>query len=194
MSGGPVGFRILSRNPDWLEWLIIQNANAYEVGLTAAWEGLRNALWKNRTPETEKPILGFLELDTIKSVCLTNVALYPKWQEFLHSRQPKAIIFWGQDDIFFTREGGDAYLNELPRAEMHRLDSPRLHLRAHAPLLPRCRSAVRNRILVDCWALLPGNESSGPHVLSLVSRSPKPVQASATSASLVSRCLAVFWP
>jgi pimeloyl-ACP methyl ester carboxylesterase len=66
--GGPVGFRILSRNPDWLEWLIIQNTNAYEVGFTAAWEGLRNALWKNRTPETEKPILGFLELDTIKSV------------------------------------------------------------------------------------------------------------------------------
>ena len=68
--GGPVGFRILSRNPDWLEWLIIQNTNAYEVGFTAAWEGLRNALWKNRTPETEKPILGFLELDTIKSVYL----------------------------------------------------------------------------------------------------------------------------
>ena len=26
--GGPVGFRILSRNSDWLEWLIIQNTNA----------------------------------------------------------------------------------------------------------------------------------------------------------------------
>jgi pimeloyl-ACP methyl ester carboxylesterase len=159
--GGPVGFRILARNPDWLEWLIIQNTNAYEVGFTAAWEGLRNALWKNRTPETEKPITGFLELDTIKRVYLhghkrpelispdnwnmdfrfmerpmarqvqmdffydyrTNVALYPKWQEFLRSRQPKTIIFWGQNDIFFTREGGDAYLKELPKAEMHRLDS-----------------------------------------------------------------------
>jgi hypothetical protein len=53
----------------------------------------------------------------------TNVALYPKWQEFLRRRQPKTIIFWGQDDIFFTREGGDAYLIELPKAEMHRLDS-----------------------------------------------------------------------
>ena len=53
----------------------------------------------------------------------TNVALYAKWQEFLRSRQPKTIIFWGQDDIFFTREGGDAYLMDLPKAEMHRLDS-----------------------------------------------------------------------
>ena len=41
----------------------------------------------------------------------------------IHDRQPKTIIFWGQDDIFFTREGGEAYLGDLPDAEMHRLDS-----------------------------------------------------------------------
>lgn len=159
--GGPVGFRILSRNPDWLEWLIVQNTNAYEVGFTAAWDGFRNKLWKNRTPETEKPLMNFLEIDAIKSIYLfghkkpelispdnwnmdfrfmerpnarrvqmdffydyrTNVPLYPRWQEFLRNRKPKTIIFWGQDDIFFTREGGDAYLAELPKAEMHRLDS-----------------------------------------------------------------------
>ena len=159
--GGPVGFRIVSRNPQWLQWLIIQNTNAYEVGFTAAWDGFRNALWKRRTPETEKPLMAFLELDAIRSVYLhghkdpdaispdnwnmdfrfverpgarkvqmeffydyrTNVGLYPKWQEFLRTRQPKTIIFWGQDDIFFTREGGEAYLKDLPRAEMHRLES-----------------------------------------------------------------------
>ena len=56
--GGPVGFRIVARQPDALEWLIIQNSNAYEVGFTAAWDGLRNALWKTRTPETEQPLSG----------------------------------------------------------------------------------------------------------------------------------------
>jgi pimeloyl-ACP methyl ester carboxylesterase len=159
--GGPVGFRILSRHPDWLQWLIIQNTNAYEAGFTAAWEGFRNALWERRTPETEQPLMAFLELDAIKGVYLhghkqpelispdnwnmdyrfmerpnarkvqmeffydyrTNVALYPQWQAFLRSHQPKTIIFWGQGDIFFTREGGDAYLNDMPNAEMHRLDS-----------------------------------------------------------------------
>jgi pimeloyl-ACP methyl ester carboxylesterase len=159
--GGPVGFRILLRHPDWLEWLIIQNTNAYEAGFSAAWEAFRNGLWKNRTPETEKPLMGFLEIDTIKTAYLhghknpelispdnwnmdfrfmerpnarkvqmelfydyrTNVALYPKWQEFLRSHEPKTIIFWGQNDLFFTREGGDAYLKDLPKAEMHRLDS-----------------------------------------------------------------------
>jgi pimeloyl-ACP methyl ester carboxylesterase len=53
----------------------------------------------------------------------TNVDLYPAWQKFLRERQPKTLIFWGQNDIFFTREGGEAYLRDLPHAEMHRLDS-----------------------------------------------------------------------
>lgn len=159
--GGPVGFRIIARHPDWLEWLIIQNTNAYEIGFTVAWDGFRNALWKNRTPETEGPLAAFLQLDAIKQVYLhghknpeiispdnwnmdfrfmerpnarkiqmdlfydyrTNVTLYPQWQRFLHELQPKTLIFWGQNDIFFTREGGEAYLKDLPNADMHRLDS-----------------------------------------------------------------------
>jgi pimeloyl-ACP methyl ester carboxylesterase len=159
--GGPVGFRIVERNPDWLEWLIIQNTNAYEVGFTSAWDGFRGALWKNRTAETEKPLAAFLEVDAIKGIYLhghkkpelispdnwnmdfrfmerpnarrvqldlfydyrTNVALYPQWQALLREKRPRTIVFWGQDDIFFTREGGEAYLKDLPQAEMHRLDS-----------------------------------------------------------------------
>ena len=66
--GGPVGFRLVDRQPERLEWLIIQNSNAYEVGFTAAWDGLRNALWKKRSPETEQPLLGFLTRDTVKMI------------------------------------------------------------------------------------------------------------------------------
>jgi len=166
--GGPVGFRIVESEPDALEWLIIQNSNAYEVGFTAAWDGLRN-LWKNRSPETEEPLLGLLSRDTIKAIYLhgakrpdlvspdswesdtafmhrpnaarlhldlfydyrTNVPLYPRWQAFLRERQPETIIFWGQDDMFFTREGGDAYLADLPAAEMHRLDAGHFAVEDH---------------------------------------------------------------
>jgi pimeloyl-ACP methyl ester carboxylesterase len=144
-----------------MEWLILQNTNAYEEGFTAAWDGIRHALWKNPGPETEAPLLPFLDLEGIKLVYQhghrlleaispdnwqmdfrfmerpnarrvqldlfydyrTNVALYPAWQQFLRSHQPKTLIFWGQRDIFFTPEGGAAYLRDLPMAELHRLDS-----------------------------------------------------------------------
>ena len=167
--GGPVGFRLTTNNPDALEWLIIQNSNAYEVGFTAAWDGLRHALWKDRSPATEQPLLGFLTRDTIRTIYLhgakrpelvspdawesdiaflqrpnaarlnldlfydyrTNVPLYPAWQTFLRERQPKTLIFWGQDDIFFTREGGDAYLADLPAAEMHRLEAGHFAVEDH---------------------------------------------------------------
>ena len=159
--GGPVGFRIVAQKPEALEWLIIQNTNAYEVGFTDAWKGLRDALWKSRTPENEAGVAGLLELETVKAIYLhgskipelispdnwnsdfatlqranarrvhldlfydyrTNVALYPKWQAFLREREPETIIFWAQDDIFFTREGGEAYLPDLPSAEKHRLEA-----------------------------------------------------------------------
>jgi pimeloyl-ACP methyl ester carboxylesterase len=158
--GGPVGFRLTDSMPDALEWLIIQNANTYEVGFTPAWDGLK-ALWKHRSRETEEPLLGFLAPETIKAIYLhgakrpelvssdawtsdiaflqrphaarlhldlfydyrTNIPLYPKWQEFLRTRQPKTLIVWGQNDMLFTPEGGDAYLADLPTAEIHRLDA-----------------------------------------------------------------------
>jgi pimeloyl-ACP methyl ester carboxylesterase len=160
--GGPVGFRIVTNKPGVLEWLIIQNTNAYEIGFSEAWGGLRNALWLDRNEANEAGAAGLLALDIVKATYLSgstipalispdnwnadylhtlqrphgrqlqldlfydyrnNVTLYPKWQAFLKQHQPKTIIFWGQDDIFFTRAGGEAYLKDLPNAEMHRLSA-----------------------------------------------------------------------
>jgi pimeloyl-ACP methyl ester carboxylesterase len=53
----------------------------------------------------------------------TNAALYSTWQASLRERQPPTLIIWGQGDIFFTPEGGEAYLRDLPDAELIRLDS-----------------------------------------------------------------------
>jgi pimeloyl-ACP methyl ester carboxylesterase len=181
--GGPVGFRVVTRRPDWLEWLIVQNSNAYEVGFTAAWDGLRHAYWKQRTPEAEKPLEAFLDPATIKQIYLhghrrpelispdnwnmdaaflarpnqrriqmdlfydyrTNVARYAEWQGFLRERQPKTLIFWGQDDVFFTREGGEAYLRDLPRAEMHRLESGHFAVEDCAPQIAEAMIAFHSR-------------------------------------------------
>jgi pimeloyl-ACP methyl ester carboxylesterase len=159
--GGPIGNRIIARHPDWLEWQVIQNANTYEEGFTEVWDGIRHALWANRSPETEAPLEAFLEPDTVRTIYTTghsdptkispdnwnmdlfflarpnahrvqldlfydyrtNVELYPAWQAFLRDKRPRTLIFWGQGDIFFTPEGGEAYLRDLPEAELVRLDS-----------------------------------------------------------------------
>ncbi len=168
--GGPIGDRIVGHHPEWLEWLIVQNANTYEEGFTGAWDALRHALWVERTPDTEAPLEGFLAPEGVKGIYLTghrdparispdawtvdlaalarphahraqldlfydyrtNVALYPQWQAFLRERQPKTLILWGQGDIFFTPEGGTAYLRDLPDADLHALDSGHFVLEDHA--------------------------------------------------------------
>jgi pimeloyl-ACP methyl ester carboxylesterase len=167
--GGPIGNRIVERHPDWLEWQVIQNANSYEEGFTAAWDGIRHALWVDRGPETEAPLEAFLEPDTVKAIYTTghrdvskispdnwntdlyflarpnahrvqldlfydyrtNAALYGTWQAALRERQPLTLIFWGQGDIFFTPEGGEAYLRDLPDAELIRLDSGHFAVEDH---------------------------------------------------------------
>jgi pimeloyl-ACP methyl ester carboxylesterase len=93
--GGPVGFRIVEKHPEWLEWLIIQNTNAYQIGFTDLWDGLRNAYWKDRSEANEKAIGAFLEPDTIKTI-------------YLHGHKvPEAISpdNWQMDNHFLEREG-----------------------------------------------------------------------------------------
>jgi pimeloyl-ACP methyl ester carboxylesterase len=53
----------------------------------------------------------------------TNVALYPQIQAFFRSRQPPTLIVWGRNDKIFPAEGARAYLRDLPRAELHLLDT-----------------------------------------------------------------------
>ncbi|HZR72133.1 alpha/beta hydrolase [Bradyrhizobium sp.] len=53
----------------------------------------------------------------------TNAALYPQFQAFFRTRQPPTLIVWGKNDVIFPEAGARAYLSDLPRAELHLLDS-----------------------------------------------------------------------
>jgi pimeloyl-ACP methyl ester carboxylesterase len=52
-----------------------------------------------------------------------NVKLYPRWHEYLRVHQPPALLPWGKNDQFFPPEGAQAYLRDLPQAELHFLDT-----------------------------------------------------------------------
>jgi pimeloyl-ACP methyl ester carboxylesterase len=53
----------------------------------------------------------------------SNLALYDGWHEFFRSKQPKTLIVWGKNDPFFTVEGAQAYLRDIPKAKLHLLDT-----------------------------------------------------------------------
>ena len=53
----------------------------------------------------------------------SNLAHYDEWQSFFRNKQPKTLIVWGKNDPFFTVEGARAYLRDIPKAELHLIDT-----------------------------------------------------------------------
>jgi pimeloyl-ACP methyl ester carboxylesterase len=51
------------------------------------------------------------------------VALYDEWHQYFRDRQPRTLIVWGQNDPFFTVAGAQAFLRDLPQAELHLLEA-----------------------------------------------------------------------
>jgi pimeloyl-ACP methyl ester carboxylesterase len=61
----------------------------------------------------------------------TNVALYPDFHRFFRERRPAMLIPWGRQDPFFTVAGAQAYLRDLPDAELNLLDAGHFALESH---------------------------------------------------------------
>jgi pimeloyl-ACP methyl ester carboxylesterase len=70
--GAPVGFRIATRHPDRVQGLVIQNGNAYEIGLGPGMQALR-PYWRDRAGN-EAAIRGFLTVDATRSQYVDGVA------------------------------------------------------------------------------------------------------------------------
>jgi pimeloyl-ACP methyl ester carboxylesterase len=157
--GAPVGFRLATRAPERVEGLVLQNGNAYEVGLGPGMRALK-PYWQDRCAN-EDAVRGFLQLEATRSQYLdgvtdattvnpdlwevdqryleilgrdkvmldllydyqNNVKLYPRWQEYMRVQHPPALLVWGQNDQFFPVDGARAYLDDLPKAQLHLLNT-----------------------------------------------------------------------
>lgn len=53
----------------------------------------------------------------------TNVSLYPQFQAFFRKHKPPTLIVWGKNDKIFPEAGAHPYLRDLPKAELHLLDT-----------------------------------------------------------------------
>jgi pimeloyl-ACP methyl ester carboxylesterase len=62
----------------------------------------------------------------------SNVALYPKFQEYFRKVQPPMLAVWGQNDPFFLPPGAKAFARDIPKAEVHFFDTGHFALETHA--------------------------------------------------------------
>ncbi len=158
--GAPIGYRISAAHPEAIDKIVVQNGNAYVVGIGGAFDPMK-PFWANRNAETEEPVRGLLTLETTKFQYLhgandpsrispdtytfdqalldrpgnndiqlnllhnyqSNLPKYESWHEFFRNSQAPMLIVWGKNDPFFTVEGAEAYLKDLPKAQLHLLDT-----------------------------------------------------------------------
>jgi pimeloyl-ACP methyl ester carboxylesterase len=78
--------------------------------------------WELDQALLDRPGIDEIMLDLFKDYG-SNVALYPKFQEFFRVRHPPTLIVWGKNDVIFPAEGARPYLRDLPDAELHLLDT-----------------------------------------------------------------------
>jgi len=65
----------------------------------------------------------------------SNVALYPKFQQYLRTKQPPVLAVWGKNDPFFLPPGAEAYKRDVPNAEVHFFDTGHFALETHAQVI-----------------------------------------------------------
>ena len=99
--GGPVGFRLATRNPHQIESLIIQNANAYPEGLSEAMAPLAE-YWVDRAGKEPE----------IRKLLRRETTLF----QYTHgAKKPESISpdSYNSDQAFLDRAGNDAIQLEL---------------------------------------------------------------------------------
>ncbi len=70
----------------------------------------------------DRPGNDAIQLDLLYNY-QSNVALYDGWHQYFRNRQPRMLIVWGKNDPFFTVEGAQAYQRDLPKAQLHLIDT-----------------------------------------------------------------------
>ncbi|HKT51018.1 MAG TPA: alpha/beta hydrolase [Candidatus Angelobacter sp.] len=61
----------------------------------------------------------------------SNVALYPKFQEYFRSKRPPLLAVWGKNDPFFLPPGAEAFKRDNPNAEVKLFDTGHFALETH---------------------------------------------------------------
>jgi pimeloyl-ACP methyl ester carboxylesterase len=78
----------------------------------------------DRDPELQLDLFGDYK---------SNLALYPRWQEYLRTVRPPVLVVWGSGDPFFGPAGAHAFRKDAPDAEIHLFDTGHFALETDGP-------------------------------------------------------------
>jgi len=62
----------------------------------------------------------------------SNIALYPKFQDYFRSHKPPFLAVWGRNDPFFLPAGAEAFKRDIPGAVVRFFDTGHFALETHA--------------------------------------------------------------
>ncbi len=87
--------------------------------------------WQLDAALLARPGIEDVQLDLFLDYA-SNIALYPKFQQYFRSSRPPLLAVWGKNDPFFLPAGADAFKRDLPNAEVRFFDTGHFALETHA--------------------------------------------------------------
>lgn len=100
--------------PEATQWQYTHGVSTPEVLSPDAWTLDSALLARPGNDEIQLDLFGDYQ---------SNVALYPKFQEFMRKHHPPLLAVWGKNDPFFLPAGAQAFKRDNPGAEVHLLDA-----------------------------------------------------------------------
>lgn len=67
----------------------------------------------------------------------TNLQRYPQWHAYFKQYQPPLLAVWGKNDPIFGPAGAEAFKRDLPKSEVHLLDTGHFALEEDAEAIAR---------------------------------------------------------
>lgn len=116
-----------------LRWLTTIKATKWQYENGVRKEDLEKVspdAWQHDQSLMDRPGNSDIQLDLLYDY-KANLPLYPKWQEAFRKYKPPLLAVWGKNDEIFVPPGAEAYLRDLPEAEIHMLDTGHFAIETH---------------------------------------------------------------
>jgi pimeloyl-ACP methyl ester carboxylesterase len=81
----------------------------------------------NALHQLNRPGQEAIQLDLLYNYG-NNVASYPEWQKWLQNTQPRILLEWGKNDVFFPLAAAESIQKLVPSAILHSFDTSHLAL------------------------------------------------------------------